>query len=111
MTNTRTALVIGGGIAGPVAAMALQEAGIRPTVYEAYPGTAGGIGGGLSIASNGLNALAVLGADEVVQRIGIPTTAMVIQSWTGKRLAEFGTLPGLPQTQFVWRAQLHRGLH
>jgi len=36
---------------------------------------------------------------------------MVIQSWTGKRLAEFGTLPGLPQTQFVWRAQLHRGLH
>ncbi len=111
MTDTRSALVIGGGIAGPVAAMALQEAGIRPTVYEAYPGTADGIGGGLSIAANGVNALAVLGADELVRRIGIPTTAMVIQSWTGKRLAEFGTLPGLPDTQFVWRAELHRGLH
>jgi 2-polyprenyl-6-methoxyphenol hydroxylase-like FAD-dependent oxidoreductase len=46
-----------------------------------------------------------------VRRIGIPTTAIVIQSWTGKRLAEFGTLPGLPHTQFVWRAELHRGLH
>jgi FAD-dependent urate hydroxylase len=111
MTNTRTALVIGGGIAGPVAAMALNEAGIRPVVYEAYHGTADGIGGGLSIAANGLNALAVLGADEVVQRIGVPTTAMVIQSWTGKRLAEFGSLPGLPSTQFVWRAELHRVLH
>ena len=33
---TRTALVIGGGIAGPVAAMALRKAGIDAVVYEAY---------------------------------------------------------------------------
>ena len=33
----RSALVIGGGIAGPVAAMALQKAGIDAVVYEAYP--------------------------------------------------------------------------
>jgi FAD-dependent urate hydroxylase len=111
MTDARTALVIGGGIAGSVVAMALQEAGIRPTVFEAYNRTADGIGGGLSIAPNGLDALGVLGGAEVVERIGIPTTAMVIQSWTGKRLAEFGTPPGLPSTQFVWRAELHRGLH
>jgi FAD-dependent urate hydroxylase len=37
MTHTRTALVIGGGIAGPVAAMALQRADIQATVYEAHP--------------------------------------------------------------------------
>ena len=30
MTDTRTALVIGAGIAGPSAAMALQEAGSGP---------------------------------------------------------------------------------
>jgi FAD-dependent urate hydroxylase len=111
MTNTRSALVIGGGIAGPVAAMALEAAGIGATVYEAYGGTAEGIGGGLSIAPNGLSALAVLEVDDVVRRIGMPTTGMVIQSWTGKRLAEFGTLPGLPDTQFVWRGDLQRGLH
>lgn len=77
MTNTRTTLVIGGGIVGPVAAMALQKAGVQAGVYEAYHSTADGVGGGLSIASNGLNALGVLGADEVVRRIGTPMTAMV----------------------------------
>ena len=74
MSSTRTALVIGGGIAGPVAAMALQKAGIEATVYEAYDSTADGVGGGLSIAPNGLNALAVLDADEPVRRIGTPMT-------------------------------------
>ena len=38
MADTSAALVIGGGIAGPVAAMALQKAGIQATVYEAYSG-------------------------------------------------------------------------
>ena len=32
----KKALIIGGGIAGPVTAMALQRAGIDPVVYEAY---------------------------------------------------------------------------
>jgi 2-polyprenyl-6-methoxyphenol hydroxylase-like FAD-dependent oxidoreductase len=111
MSSTRTALVIGGGIAGPVAAMALQQAGIQATVYEAYDSTADGVGGGLSIAPNGLNALGVLGADDVVRRIGEPMTAMVMQSWTGKRLAEFGSPPDLPTMQFVWRAELYRALY
>ncbi|MET8339460.1 NAD(P)-binding protein, partial [Streptosporangium canum] len=36
MTAVKTALVIGGGIAGPVTALALRKAGIEATVYEAY---------------------------------------------------------------------------
>ena len=64
MTDARTSLIIGGGIAGPVAGMALQKAGIQATVYEAYERAADGVGGGLSIAPNGLNALGVLGAKE-----------------------------------------------
>jgi 2-polyprenyl-6-methoxyphenol hydroxylase-like FAD-dependent oxidoreductase len=108
---TRTALVVGGGIAGPIAAMALQKAGIEATVYEAYGSTADGIGGALSIAPNGLNALAVLDADDAVRRVGEPMRAMVIQSWTGKRLAEFGTPPDLPEMQLVWRADLYRALY
>jgi 2-polyprenyl-6-methoxyphenol hydroxylase-like FAD-dependent oxidoreductase len=31
------ALIIGGGIAGPLTGMALQRAGIEATVFEAYP--------------------------------------------------------------------------
>jgi 2-polyprenyl-6-methoxyphenol hydroxylase-like FAD-dependent oxidoreductase len=111
MSDTRTALVIGGGIAGPATAMALQKAGIDATVFEAYDSAADGIGGGLSIAPNGLAALAVIGADDVVRRIGIPVTAMVMQSWTGKRLAQFGGDPREPIMQFVWRDELYRGLH
>jgi 2-polyprenyl-6-methoxyphenol hydroxylase-like FAD-dependent oxidoreductase len=111
MTDTRSALVIGGGIAGPVAAMALQQAGIQATVYEAYASTAEGVGGGLTIAPNGLNALEVIGAADAVRHIGMPMTAMVIESWTGKRLAEFGSLPDLPVSRFVWRAELHKALH
>ncbi|WP_222849748.1 FAD-dependent oxidoreductase [Trebonia kvetii] len=53
---TRTALIIGGGIAGPVTAMALQKAGIDAVVYEAHPARAVGAGGGFSLAPNGLAA-------------------------------------------------------
>jgi FAD-dependent urate hydroxylase len=110
MADTRTALVIGGGIAGPVTALALARAGIEASVHEAYPTSAEGVGGGLSIAPNGLTALAVLDARQAVADIGEPMTALVLQSWTGKRLAEFGTPPGLPAMQFVWRPQLYRAL-
>ncbi len=110
--RARTALVIGGGIAGPVAGMALRKAGIDATVYEAYDSTADNIGGGLSIAPNGLAALAVLDADRVVLDIGEPMTSIVLQSWTGKRLATFGgELPDLPPMQFVWRSDLYRALY
>ena len=50
-------------------------------------------------------------AGDVVRRIGIPVTAMVMQSRTGKTLARFGGDPAEPIMQFVWRADLYRGLH
>src|ERR1700754_5034953 len=56
MELARTALVIGGGIAGPVAAVALRRAGIDATVYEAYAGPAQGGGGEMMVASNGVAA-------------------------------------------------------
>jgi FAD-dependent urate hydroxylase len=110
MTDTRTALVIGGGIAGPVVAMALQKAGIEAAIYEARSDVADGVGAGLAIAPNGLNALAVIGAGDLVRDIGEPILGMVMQSWTGKRLGEFGVFPGQPPMQFVWRGELTRGL-
>src|SRR5262249_55447699 len=51
-------------------------------------------------------------ASEVVTRIGLPVTAMVMQSWTGKTLARFGgTDPADPIMQFVWRGELYRALN
>src|SRR5690606_29863971 len=62
MTAANTALVIGGGIAGPATAMAHRKAGIEATVYEAYPSAADGVGVTLTFAPNGLAALRTLGA-------------------------------------------------
>jgi len=95
-TRARTAIVVGGGVAGPVAAMALRKAGIEAVVYEPYaPGT-GNRGGPITLASNGQNALALVGADRAVREAGWPTPRMIIQSGTGKVLASMDDLPGLP---------------
>jgi FAD-dependent urate hydroxylase len=110
-TNIQTALVIGGGIAGPVAAMALQMAGIDAVVYEAHPARVGDAGGGLTLAPNGLDALDVIGVGDLVRPIGTPMTGIVLQDWKGKRLGEFGNPPGVPPMQFFYRSDLHRVLH
>ncbi|HEX3387814.1 MAG TPA: hypothetical protein VHT94_02140, partial [Streptosporangiaceae bacterium] len=77
-SNVRTALVIGGGVAGPVTATALLKAGIQATVYEAYPTLADGIGGGLALAPNGLAALGIIGADAAVRALATPVTGTVM---------------------------------
>ena len=71
MTAAQTAVVIGGGIAGPVTAMALQRAGIQATVHEAYASAADGVGGMLGLAPNGLDALAAMDLDGPVRRVGV----------------------------------------
>jgi FAD-dependent urate hydroxylase len=86
MSQPRTALVIGGGIAGPVAAMALQRAGIHATVYEAHPRSAEGIGIFLTLASNGIDALRTIGADGPALAAGFPTPGILLRSTTGKDL-------------------------
>jgi 2-polyprenyl-6-methoxyphenol hydroxylase-like FAD-dependent oxidoreductase len=111
MTNVRHALVIGGGVAGPVAAIALRKAGVDATVFEAYDGFADGVGGGMGIAANGQNALGVLGMAHVVSDIGTPAPKMALLSWTGKTLGEFEGPPGVAVTQFVSRAELYRGIY
>jgi len=114
MTQTRTALVIGGGIAGPVAAMALQQAGIQATVYEAHPRSAEGIGIFLTLASNGIDALRTIDAEGPALAAGFPTPGITMRSTTGKHL---GTAPtGLalqdgPTSHTLKRADLYQAIH
>ncbi|MEV4320008.1 NAD(P)/FAD-dependent oxidoreductase [Actinocrispum sp. NPDC049592] len=110
MTETRTAVVIGGGIAGPVAAMALAKAGIEARVFERFDQPADGIGGMIGLAPNGLNALGSIGLLDAVLEIAEPVPSMVMLSWTGKRLAEFGDPAGPPMLRTVWRSDLYRVL-
>ncbi|MCW2639383.1 MAG: Monooxygenase, FAD-binding [Dactylosporangium sp.] len=109
MTEVKTAIVIGGGIAGPVAALALRKAGIEATVYEAYPSNADGIGGGLALEPNGIAALRVVGADEAVTAIATPITRRVMT--VGRKHIGLPGLPDTPPLQVVRRSDLYRALH
>ena len=86
-------LIAGGGVAGSVAAMALQQAGIEATVFEAHPRTDGDVGSYFTVSPNGLDALDAVGALHLVTGAGFPTRRNVLWDADGRRL---GT-PGLGQ--------------
>jgi 2-polyprenyl-6-methoxyphenol hydroxylase-like FAD-dependent oxidoreductase len=92
--TTRTATIIGGGVAGAATALALHKAGIESVIYEANPDDADGVGVFLTLATNGIDALRVLEADGPVLERGFPTPAITLRSGTGKRLGSTPT--GVP---------------
>ncbi|MEU4211615.1 FAD-dependent monooxygenase [Streptomyces sp. NPDC026206] len=79
-------LIIGGGIAGPVTAMALQRAGIDSTVYEAFPAGADNAGSFLTLFANGLAALRTIGADRPVREASCVAETVEFISDTGRLL-------------------------
>jgi FAD-dependent urate hydroxylase len=109
----RTAVVIGGGVAGPVAAMALQRAGLEAVVYEAHPDTADDVGAFLTLQVNGLDAVRAVGADEVVAGLGFAAPAMRFRSGSGRLLGEVSTGEPLPDGTVgvtLRRSDLYRAL-
>jgi 2-polyprenyl-6-methoxyphenol hydroxylase-like FAD-dependent oxidoreductase len=103
------ALIIGGGMAGPVTAIALRRAGIDSTVYEAYDRGADGVGAFLSLAVNGMAALRELGLHDLVRDKGFDTPKMVAEM-DGRRLAEFAfgePLSDGTHNQTITRADLY----
>ncbi|MFI7041903.1 FAD-dependent oxidoreductase [Microbispora rosea] len=84
---TKRALIIGGGIAGPVTAMALRRAGIDSEVFEAYDRGAEGVGAFLTLAVNGLEALRLLDLHDLVRDLGMDTPVMEIRNARGRLLA------------------------
>jgi FAD-dependent urate hydroxylase len=108
------ALIVGGGVAGPVTAMALQRAGIDAVVYEAYPPTTAEVGSYLTVATNGLDALRAVDADAPVLAAGFSTPTNVLWSGTGRRLGAVsngGRLPDGTTSHTIKRARLYRALH
>src|SRR5919198_245923 len=108
-----TALVMGGGIAGPTLALALQRAGIEPIVFEAYPRTTADIGSYFTITPNGLDVLRTLDALHLATAIGIPTRANVLWNERGQRLAAVplgDPLPDGTPSLTIKRSRLGRAL-
>ena len=116
MNRPRTAIVIGGGIAGPATAMALAKAGIEATVYEARPDGADGGGVMLTLAVNGIDALRAIDAGTAAAAVaaGFPTPQITLRTHTGKRLgvtSTGGTLADGTAARTIRRADLYRALH
>jgi 2-polyprenyl-6-methoxyphenol hydroxylase-like FAD-dependent oxidoreductase len=68
------AMIVGAGIGGLTAAIALRRAGVATTVFE-RAGELREVGAGLLLAANALRALDELGVSEKVRRLGTPASA------------------------------------
>lgn len=109
------AIIIGAGIAGTVAGMALRRAGFEPEIFEAYDESAGlDHGVFLTVAVNGLDALRAVGADHVVTSAGFASERIEFFSGTGRRLGAVALGPTLPDgtvTQTIRRSDLYHGMY
>ena len=106
-------LIVGGGIAGLAAAVALHQAGQKTCVLERYDRTADDVGAWLQIASNGMMALDAIGLRAVADGIGIPTTRLETFAPDGSTTADtpLGQRAGHgPAGRSVRRSDLYRVL-
>ncbi|ORV29463.1 salicylate hydroxylase [Mycolicibacterium conceptionense] len=98
--------VVGAGIGGLTAALALRANGIDATVYEqAHELKA--LGAGVSIATNGSRILTTLGAGDAVAAIAGPVTHYQFRTWQAEPIAGEPSTLGFGDPARTWC--LHRG--
>jgi 2-polyprenyl-6-methoxyphenol hydroxylase-like FAD-dependent oxidoreductase len=79
------AIVIGGGIGGLTAAIALRRIGAEVTLFERAPRLEA-TGAGLSLAANAMHALELLGVRDAIVQRGMETASTAILTAAGTRL-------------------------
>ena len=80
------ALVVGGGIAGPAAALAMAKAGVEPVVLERRSVVDPEAGSWFTLAPNGLDALQAIDALAAAEEGSVPSRANVMYGATGRQL-------------------------
>ncbi len=87
------ALVVGAGIGGLTAAIALKQTGWDVSVCERAPELRE-VGAGLTLWTNAVKVLRKLGVGEAVEAVSAPIRTSELRSWRGKLLvrADFGAL-------------------
>ncbi len=112
----KSAVVVGGGIGGLTAAVALRQVGWQATVLE-RAASFGEIGAGITLLSNGLRCLDAVGLGDAVRGSGLPVLSTGMRTASGRWLsringdgadlkARIGTT-----TLSIHRAKLHKILH
>lgn len=111
----RNAVVVGGGFGGLAATLAMRQADIDPVVIErkaATPATSHGSGGGLTLWSNAIAALASLGLEEQIIAGGSILRRFDNRTASGRSLArwridQMSDRLGWPSVNVQWEV-LHR---
>lgn len=85
-SSNLNAIVIGGGIGGLCAAIALRKKGVAATVYERVSELKE-VGAGLSLWANAIKALGKIGMAETIDAISIPQTIGGVRSVKGNLLS------------------------
>jgi 2-polyprenyl-6-methoxyphenol hydroxylase-like FAD-dependent oxidoreductase len=85
MARRPSVAIIGGGIGGLAACLALHRRGIAATVYE-QAGHLSEIGAGLTLSPNALKAFRALGVEDAALTIGWQAAHQVIRSWRSGRV-------------------------
>src|SRR5258708_21080724 len=102
----KKAIIIGGGIGGVTAAIALQQAGFDVTVFERADELRE-VGSGLPLWTNALRALQKIGLNDVLEILGAPVTVASVSTWRGDILADLKTEELLEQLVTINRV-VHR---
>ncbi|WP_210407975.1 FAD-dependent monooxygenase [Allokutzneria sp. NRRL B-24872] len=102
------AVVVGGGIAGTVAAIALHKAGIDSVVHESSPSGADDAGAFFTIMHNGMDALAAVDLGGAVAEHSYPAQGVRLLTGAGREVSAQSYTEG-PRT--LRRAALYQLLH
>src|SRR5438067_10136953 len=107
-------VVVGAGVAGTAAALALDKAGFEASVYEAHPDSGGDIGAFLTLGSNGMRALGQLDAAGPVAGAGFRLISLWVVLGSGEAVATrplAGREDSLSQYMSMYRDEMFDSIH
>jgi 2-polyprenyl-6-methoxyphenol hydroxylase-like FAD-dependent oxidoreductase len=112
MTEVRTIAIVGGGLGGLTAAIALRRRGFDVTIYEQAE-RLGEIGAGIQLSPNAMRVLIGLGLDQAFEAIAFEPNRHVVRSWKSGAFVSATQMKGVFRPQYkagyfgAHRADLH----
>jgi 2-polyprenyl-6-methoxyphenol hydroxylase-like FAD-dependent oxidoreductase len=86
-SGSKKVILLGGGIGGVTAAIALKRAGMDVTVFERAEEIRE-VGSGLPLWTNALRALHTIGLSDELEQLGVQVTSVSVSTWRGDTLTD-----------------------